>query len=106
MSTHVELVFVGLLDEAPARHGSRVQGVTVLGRGRDLPRLCAEHDVEMVVVPAATSAQARRRLQAQCRDAGVPCRVFAATLQAPDAVSSPTLSPPPGDGAASRSQPE
>lgn len=101
-----KFVVVGLLDEAPTRHGSRVQGVTVLGRGGDLPRLCAEHDVEMVVVPAATSAQARRRLQAQCRDAGVPCRVFAATLQAPDAVSSPTLSPPPGDGAASRSQPE
>ena len=99
-------VVVGLLDEAPARHGSRMQGVTVLGRGADLPRLCAEHDVEMVVVPAATSAQMRRRLQAQCREAGVPCRFFAATLQAPEAPPSPTLSPPPGDGAAPQSQQE
>jgi len=99
-------VVVGLLDDAPARHGLRTQGVRVLGRGADLPRLCAEHEVEMVVVPSSASAQTRRRLQAQCRDAGVPCRFFAATLQAPGASPSPTLSPSPGDGAAPRSQPE
>ena len=98
-----DFTVVGLLDENEQRHGHRTQGVEVLGGVSDLPELCRAREVDLVVVPAGTDERTRRRAWAQCREAGVPGRYFAATLRAPEEAGSAQLSPTPGDGAPARS---
>lgn len=96
---HPELdrTVVGLLDDDPARHGHRTQGVEVLGGPDDLPRLCSRHDVEEVIIPVqATPSDERRHVREQCRAAGVECQYFDPTLQPASATDRPS---PPGDGA-------
>ncbi len=95
---------VGLLEQDERRHGQRVQGVEVLGGVADLSALCTDRDVDEVVVPeGATDEETRRRIRAQCQEAGVPCRYFTVALRSPEEADSPSLSRAPGDGAPTRS---
>ncbi|MCC6786036.1 MAG: polysaccharide biosynthesis protein [Planctomycetes bacterium] len=64
--------FVGLLDDAPAKRGREIQGVKVVGRLDDLPRIADDKDVQLAVIamPGASHA-ARRRAVALCQEAGI-----------------------------------
>ncbi len=63
---------VGLLDDNPAKHGSSIHGLKVMGSGSDLPALARKHTVHTVLVamPSATGQQMTAILQ-QCHSAGV-----------------------------------
>lgn len=69
---------MGLLDDRPARQGLRVQGIDVLGASSDLPQICAEHDVDEVIVPVkATTETERQRIRDRCARLNVACQFFA-----------------------------
>ncbi len=76
---------VGFVDDDPARRGSEIHGVRVLGDCEAIPELVVRHGVESIVVamPSATARQMRRVVDL-CAGAGVPVR----TLPPMDAVVS------------------
>jgi UDP-GlcNAc:undecaprenyl-phosphate GlcNAc-1-phosphate transferase len=87
----------GLLDDDPARHALRVQGVSVLGGQEVLPRLADEYNIDEVIVPVQNTTQRERAALARlCDAAGLACRHFAFRLEPVDQDSPPT---PAGDGA-------
>ncbi len=53
---------VGFLDDDPAKRGAQIHGVEVLGSLAQIKSMCAEHDIEeiLIAMPAATRAQMRR----------------------------------------------
>lgn len=63
---------VGLLDDNPSKLGAIIQGVTVLGTGKQLSEIARKYKVETVLVsiPSATGLQMTAILQ-QCHAAGV-----------------------------------
>jgi FlaA1/EpsC-like NDP-sugar epimerase/UDP-N-acetylmuramyl pentapeptide phosphotransferase/UDP-N-acetylglucosamine-1-phosphate transferase len=66
---------VGFIDDEPTKKGTRIQGVTVLGAGSDLPALAARFDVQQVLIalPSASGAEMTRILRL-CQDAHVSFR--------------------------------
>ncbi len=64
-------VICGFLDDSKHK-GLLVQGVPVLGRGADLPKLVAEHTISkvLIAIPSATAAQ-MSEIAAHCQRAGV-----------------------------------
>lgn len=73
---------VGFIDDDPLKQRQRVQGVPVVGRGSDLPRLCAEHDIEEVLITVSNLPQKRRAwICGLCDQAGVGCRSFALSFE-------------------------
>jgi FlaA1/EpsC-like NDP-sugar epimerase len=65
-----QLEAVGFLDDDPRKHGSRLQGIPILGPVRALPGLAASLGIDEVLlcVPSASRAQMRAIL-AVCREA-------------------------------------
>lgn len=63
---------VGLLDDDPAKVGSSIQGIRVLGSGPDLAEVVRKHRIQtvLVAIPSATGQQMTSILQ-QCHGAGV-----------------------------------
>ena len=61
------LVPVGLVDDAPKKHGRHMYGVRVLGSTADLPALVQRMEAQLIVIaiPSATREQ-RRRIVDQC----------------------------------------
>ena len=64
-------VICGFLDDSKHK-GLLVQGVPVLGRGADLPKLVADHTISkvLIAIPSATAAQ-MSEIAAHCQRAGV-----------------------------------
>ncbi|MBO77129.1 MAG: hypothetical protein CME17_06810 [Gemmatimonadetes bacterium] len=52
---------VGILDDDPAKKGTRIHGVKVFGRARDLDEVCSRLDVEEIIIgiPSSTSDELR-----------------------------------------------
>lgn len=74
---------VGLLENEEARHGLRMQGVTVLGDVGALPRIVRSTQADEVIVPEeSTSAEEREQIARRCVEAGVDCKYFAFRLEA------------------------
>jgi len=71
---------VGFVDDNRYKLGKMVQGLPVLGKTRDIPRLVREHDIEVVIL-AMPSANRRtiRRLTELCKKANVPCHTLPST---------------------------
>jgi FlaA1/EpsC-like NDP-sugar epimerase len=65
----------GFVDDNPSKKGLRIQGVAVLGTGRDLGTLVSKHNAEQVLIaiPSATGPQMKAILE-RCRSAGVHCK--------------------------------
>ena len=77
---------IGFIDDDSLKQGQRVQGLSVLGPGEELPALCKEHDIDVVLITAVRIAEERRQdIHALCRTAGVECRVFDLSFAAPAA---------------------
>ncbi|MEB3329567.1 MAG: nucleoside-diphosphate sugar epimerase/dehydratase [Candidatus Sericytochromatia bacterium] len=68
---------VGFLDDDPVKHGSRLQGLPILGAVRDLSTLGPRLGVDEVLlcVPSATREEMRAILEA-CRQAHLPARTL------------------------------
>lgn len=68
-----EWIFVGLLDDSPARQGRDIDGVKVLGPLDALPEIARRGDIDQAIIamPGATHS-ARRRAMELCSRAGIP----------------------------------
>lgn len=68
---------VGLVDDDPQKHGTKVCGVPVLGSIQDLARFVRKQRAEevLICVPSATRSQMRSILT-QCRRCGIPVRTL------------------------------
>ncbi len=53
---------VGFVDDDPAKKGERINGIKVLGKTDDLPRIISEHDVSqiLIAIPSANGRQMQR----------------------------------------------
>jgi FlaA1/EpsC-like NDP-sugar epimerase len=70
---------IGLVDDDPRKRHMRLHGVKVLGTIDELPRLLRDRkpDEVLLAIPSA-AGQARNRIVAACRKAGVPVRTLPA----------------------------
>jgi FlaA1/EpsC-like NDP-sugar epimerase len=66
---------VAFVDDKPRRQGREIHGVPVSGTCDDIPRLCEELaiDIVMLAIPSASSKQMRRVVE-RCEQADVPFR--------------------------------
>jgi len=63
---------IGFLDDDPMKQRTSMQGIKVLGYGRDLPIVATKHSIDIVLlaIPSATGSEMTRILQ-HCHKAGV-----------------------------------
>ncbi len=61
----VEYEVIGLIDDDPVKQGTRIHGIPVLGTVEQLPRICADRNIEEIAIamPSATRPQLRRVIQ-------------------------------------------
>ena len=78
MRAHPEYGYrpVGFVDDDPAKLGTEVAGLPVLGRSEDIPRLTREHAIDeiLIAVPSETGATIRRLVRA-CEQAKVSFKI-------------------------------
>lgn len=68
---------VGFVDDDESKQGSVIQGVKVLGRTRDIPKLVREHEVDHVVISIAQASRRDiRRIVDICESASVKARII------------------------------
>ena len=68
---------VGFVDDDPTKHRMRIDGVRVLGRTDELPRILdeAEPDEVTIAIPSAPGTL-RARVVSACRARGIPVRTL------------------------------
>jgi FlaA1/EpsC-like NDP-sugar epimerase len=68
---------VGFLDDDRDKVGTMVNGVAVLGRTDDLPKLCAQHGAKQVLITMASAPGATvRRISKLAETAGLPVKII------------------------------
>ena len=73
---------VGFVDDDPLKQNQTIQGVKVHGTGDDLLQVCAEQEVdEVIVTTTAMSDDRQRALCRRCREGGIPCTAFDVTVE-------------------------
>jgi FlaA1/EpsC-like NDP-sugar epimerase len=83
---------VGFVDDDPAKHGSRIEGVKVRGdSGEDLPRILEETEPDEVIIaiPSAPGST-RARVVRACRERAVPVRTLPTVFELLQAQPSPS----------------
>ena len=67
----------GFVDDAPRKRGMEIHGVRVLGNCDDIPRICSQQAIDLILIaiPSANSRE-MRRIVARCEEAGVPMRTL------------------------------
>ena len=67
----------GFVDDAARKLGMEVHGVRVLGNCDDIPKLCKQHSVDLllIAIPSADSKEMRRIVE-HCEETGVPMRTL------------------------------
>jgi FlaA1/EpsC-like NDP-sugar epimerase len=66
---------VGFVDDNDGKRGQRIQGVSVLGKGPDVPAVVSSRHIEQVLIaiPSASGPQMTKILE-YCQAAGVQCK--------------------------------
>ncbi len=61
----VQYEVIGLIDDDPAKQGTHIHGISVLGTVEHLPEICKEHNIEEIAIamPSASHKQLRRVIQ-------------------------------------------
>jgi FlaA1/EpsC-like NDP-sugar epimerase len=79
---------VGFVDDNSAKQGRRLHGIEVLGTVDDLPRLCAIHEVQelLIAIPSATGEEMRRIVGA-CRATRIEFKTIPSLRELMDAPS-------------------
>lgn len=73
----MNLEILGFVDDDPEKQGAVIQGVRVLGRSRDLPRLAEELQPDHVIITIAQASRRQlRRIMAICEKAGLKARII------------------------------
>lgn len=63
---------IGFVDDAPGKQGTRIQGVKVLGKRKDIPRIVQDHDIqELLLAMCSASSQVIKETVELGRKAGV-----------------------------------
>jgi len=76
-SRYIDDNLVGFVDDDPAKQGTIIHGVPVLGSLEDLPRIVQSHQVDEVVIAMPTAeGSVIRRLLALCEEGGVPVKTL------------------------------
>ncbi|HEY1691511.1 MAG TPA: nucleoside-diphosphate sugar epimerase/dehydratase [Polyangiaceae bacterium] len=72
----LDLVAVGFLDDDPAKTGTLMHGIPVLGTSQDLGRLCAKHGAKQALIAmASASGKDIRRIVTLCEAAHLPVKI-------------------------------
>jgi len=68
---------VAFVDDAPRKRGMEVHGVRVLGTCDDIPSLCRQYPIDLVLIaiPSANSKEVRR-IVGRCEEVAVPMRTL------------------------------
>jgi len=68
---------VGIIDDDDRKQNLRIQGVRVLGRRADLPRILRDINVdEVIIAMPSAKGSVRQEITDACRAAGVPCKTL------------------------------
>ncbi len=61
----VQYEVIGLIDDDPAKQGTHIHGISVLGTVEQLPEICKDHNIEEIAIamPSASHKQLRRVIQ-------------------------------------------
>ncbi len=61
----VQYEVIGLIDDDPAKQGTHIHGISVLGTVEQLPGICKDHNIEEIAIamPSASHRQLRRVIQ-------------------------------------------
>jgi len=61
----VQYETIGFIDDDPVKQGTNIHGIPVLGTVEQLPRICADRNIEeiAIAIPSATRQQLRRVIQ-------------------------------------------
>ena len=67
----------GFVDDAPRKLGMEIHGVRVLGNCDDIPNICKQHGIDLILIaiPSANSKEMRRIVRC-CDETGVPMRTL------------------------------
>ena len=77
-----KLEIKGLVDDDPAKQGSVIRGVRVLGGTEDLPRLVSAHRIRQVIITIAEASPLEiSRILETCRKIPVPARIMPGLYQ-------------------------
>ena len=88
---NLPLVPVGFVDDNPLKVGLSVQGVPIMGTGKDLNELCTAHDIRVVIVTANVTPRRLEEISAQLQSADVQIRKLRIQLET---VEKDTVDPP------------
>jgi len=74
-----EYEVIGFIDDAPIKQGIDIHGIPVLGTVEELPKICADRNIEEIAIamPSATHQQLRRVIQV-CQGAKIRFRTVPA----------------------------
>lgn len=73
---------LGFVDDDPAKQGTRIHGIPVLGGRQDIPRLVEEHPIDQVVIAMPTApGKVIREVLEVCEAVGVPARTMPGTYE-------------------------
>ncbi|MCS6845352.1 MAG: polysaccharide biosynthesis protein [Caldilineales bacterium] len=73
---------LGFVDDDPAKQGTRIHGILVLGGRQDIPRLVEEHPIAQVVIAMPTApGKVIREVLEVCEAVGVPARTMPGTYE-------------------------
>jgi FlaA1/EpsC-like NDP-sugar epimerase len=73
---------VGLIDDDPAKLGSRLHGIKVLGNRQQMKAIIAAYQIEEVIICMPTaSREIIRDIFFLCQEAGVPCKTLPGVYQ-------------------------
>ena len=65
---------VCLVDDDPSKYHTKVMGVEVVGQTKDIPLICRQYNIELVIfaIPSCTEEE-RKRIMGRCSESG--CRI-------------------------------
>jgi FlaA1/EpsC-like NDP-sugar epimerase len=73
---------VGLIDDDPAKLGSRLHGIKVLGTRQQMKAVIAAYQIEEVIICMPTaSREIIRDIFFRCQEAGIPCKTLPGVYQ-------------------------
>ena len=71
------MVEVGFVDDDPAKIGTRIDGVPVLGAHEEIPDLCAKHEIDEIIIAIPSAPPSRlRHILDHCKDAKAGSRIL------------------------------
>lgn len=76
-SMHYKYYPVALVDDNPLKQGSELQGVRIVGQCKDIPKVVAQYNIELILIAIPSlSSRRMRSIVSYCEKANVPFRTL------------------------------